>query len=56
LLAQSQYQLGRALQLSGRPKEAASDFEDARRDLDEIKKQAGNESVAKCSNVAPFTR
>lgn len=54
LLAQSQYLLGRALQLSGNAKEAASHFAEARRNLDEIKKEAGNESVAKRGDLAPI--
>ena len=52
LLEQSRYQRGRALQLSGNPKEAASHLEGARRDLDEIKKDAGTESAAKRSDLA----
>jgi len=54
LLAQSQYLLGRALQLSGNAKEAAGHFAEARRDLDDIKKEAGSESVAKRSDLAPI--
>jgi tetratricopeptide (TPR) repeat protein len=54
MLAQSQYLMGRVLQLSGDAKETASHFAEARRDLDEIKKEAGNESVAKRSDLAPI--
>ena len=54
LLAQSQYLLGRALQLSGNAKEAAGHFAEARRDLDDIMKEAGSESVAKRSDLAPI--
>jgi tetratricopeptide (TPR) repeat protein len=54
LLSQSQYLLGRALQLSGNATEAASHSAEARRNLDEIKKEADNESVAKRSDLAPI--
>jgi eukaryotic-like serine/threonine-protein kinase len=53
-LARSQYLLGRALQLSGNAKEAASHFADARRILDDIKKDAGSDSVTKRSDLAPI--
>jgi tetratricopeptide (TPR) repeat protein len=54
LLARSQYLLGRALQLSGNAKEAASHFAEARRILDDIKKDAGSDSVTKRSDLAPI--
>jgi len=53
LLAQSQYLLGRDLQLSGNAKEAASHFDEARHILDEIKKEAGTDSITKRSDLAP---
>jgi len=53
-LARSQYLLGRALQLSGNAKEATSHFADARRILDDIKKDAGSDSVTKRSDLAPI--
>jgi hypothetical protein len=46
--------LGRALQLSGNAKEAAGHFADARRILDDIKKDAGSDSVTKRSDLAPM--
>jgi hypothetical protein len=46
--------LGRALQLSGNAKEAASHFAEARRILDDIKKDAGSDSVTKRSDLAPI--
>jgi eukaryotic-like serine/threonine-protein kinase len=54
LLAQSQYLLGRALQLSGNTKEAAGHFAEARRILDETKKESGSDSVAQRSDLAPI--
>jgi tetratricopeptide (TPR) repeat protein len=54
LLARSQYLLGRSLQLSGNAKEAASHFAEARRILDDIKKDAGSDSVTKRSDLAPI--
>jgi serine/threonine protein kinase/tetratricopeptide (TPR) repeat protein len=54
LLAQSQYLLGLALQLSGSAKDAASHFAEAHRGLDDIKKEAGNESVVKRTDLAPI--
>jgi tetratricopeptide (TPR) repeat protein/serine/threonine protein kinase len=54
LLAQSQYLMGLALKLSGSSKDAASHFAEARLGLDDIKKEAGNESVAKRSDLAPI--
>ncbi len=54
LLAQSQFQLGRVLQLSGSAKDAAGHFDEARRGLDEIKKEAGKDSVAQRSDLAPI--
>jgi tetratricopeptide (TPR) repeat protein/predicted Ser/Thr protein kinase len=54
LLARSQYLLGRSLQLSGSAKEAASHFAEAHRILDDIKKDAGSDSVTKRSDLAPI--
>jgi serine/threonine protein kinase/tetratricopeptide (TPR) repeat protein len=54
LLAQSQFLLGRALQLSGNAQEAASHFAEARRNLDDIKKEAGSDGVARRSDLAPI--
>jgi tetratricopeptide (TPR) repeat protein/predicted Ser/Thr protein kinase len=54
LLVQSQYLLGLALKLSGNAKDAASHFAEARRGLDDIKKEAENESVVKRSDLAPI--
>ena len=54
LLVRSQYLLGLALQNSGSAKDAASHFAEARRGLDDIKKEAANESVVKRSDLAPI--
>jgi tetratricopeptide (TPR) repeat protein/serine/threonine protein kinase len=53
LLAQSQYLLGRNFQVSGNAKEAATHFDEARHILDEIRKEAGTDSIKKRSDLAP---
>jgi eukaryotic-like serine/threonine-protein kinase len=54
LLAQSHYLLGRDLQLSGKASDAASHFAEAKQILDDIKKEAGSDTVAKRSDLAPI--
>lgn len=54
LLAQSHYLLGRDLQLSGKASDAASHFAEARRILDDIKKESGSDTVAKRNDLAPI--
>jgi hypothetical protein len=54
LLAQSHYLLGRDLQLSGKAGDAASHFAEAKQLLDDIKKEAGSDSVVKRSDLAPI--
>jgi serine/threonine protein kinase/tetratricopeptide (TPR) repeat protein len=54
LLAQSQYLLGRILQLSGKSADAASHFKQARQLVDDIQKEAKVETIAKRSDLAPI--
>jgi len=54
LLAQSHYLLGRDLQSSGNASEAASHFTEARRIMDDIKKESGGDTVTKRSDLAPI--
>jgi eukaryotic-like serine/threonine-protein kinase len=52
LLAESNYLLGRDLQLMGKSSDAISHLTEARKILDDIKKEAGNDSVVKRSDLA----
>lgn len=52
--AKSNYLLGRELHFTGREAEAKEHFAEARRILDEIKKEAGDDSVTKRSDLAPI--
>ena len=54
LLAKSNYLLGHDLQLMGKSSDATSHFTEARKLLDDIKKEAGNDSVVKRSDLAPI--
>jgi serine/threonine protein kinase/tetratricopeptide (TPR) repeat protein len=54
LLAQSQFLLGRTLQLSGKSADAASHFKQARQLVDEIQKEAKIDTIAKRSDLAPI--
>jgi serine/threonine protein kinase/tetratricopeptide (TPR) repeat protein len=54
LLAQSHYLLGRVIQQSGKSSDAASHFAEARRIAEEIKKEAGSDSITKRSDLAPI--
>jgi serine/threonine protein kinase/tetratricopeptide (TPR) repeat protein len=52
LLAQSQYQWGRALELSGNAADAQSHYEEARRAASEVQKDAQNAGIAKRYDLA----
>ena len=54
LLAESNYLLGRDLQLMGKSGEATGHFTEARKILDAITKEAGNDSVTKRNDLAPI--
>jgi tetratricopeptide (TPR) repeat protein len=54
LLAQSQYQWGRALELSGKAADAQSHYEEARRAASEVQKDAQNPAIAKRYDLAPI--
>jgi eukaryotic-like serine/threonine-protein kinase len=54
LRAQSHYQLARALELSGNKSEAAGHYDEARRAVEEVKKEAQTEAVSKRSDLAPI--
>ncbi|HEY4739226.1 MAG TPA: tetratricopeptide repeat protein [Candidatus Acidoferrales bacterium] len=54
LIAQSQYLLGRNLQLSGDAKGAASHFDEARRTLADIGREAKTDSVVKRTDLSPI--
>jgi tetratricopeptide (TPR) repeat protein/predicted Ser/Thr protein kinase len=54
LLAESQYQWGRALELSGKAAEAQSHYEEARRAAGEVQKDAQNPGLAKRYDLAPI--
>jgi tetratricopeptide (TPR) repeat protein len=54
LLAQSQFLLGRTLQLSGKSADAASHFKQARQLADDIQKEAKIDTIAKRSDLAPI--
>ncbi|HEV2104041.1 MAG TPA: tetratricopeptide repeat protein [Candidatus Acidoferrum sp.] len=54
LLAQSQYQWGRALELSGKPADAQSHYDEARRAAAEVQKDAQNSGLAKRYDLAPI--
>jgi tetratricopeptide (TPR) repeat protein len=53
-LARSDYLLGRALQLAGRGAEASRYEEEARRILDEIHKEAGDDDILKRDDFSPI--
>jgi hypothetical protein len=54
LLAQSQYQWGRALELSGKAADAQSHYDEARRAAAEVQKDAQNPALAKRYDLAPI--
>jgi serine/threonine protein kinase/tetratricopeptide (TPR) repeat protein len=54
LLAQSQYQWGRALELSGKAADAQSHYDEARRAAAEVQKDAQNPGLAKRYDLTPI--
>jgi hypothetical protein len=52
LLAKNQYLMGEALRLSGDQTEASRHYSEARRILDEVRKEAGSDDVLKRSDLA----
>jgi serine/threonine protein kinase/tetratricopeptide (TPR) repeat protein len=54
LLAESQYQWGRALELTGKAADAQSHYEEARRAATEVQKDAQNPGLAKRYDLAPI--
>ncbi len=52
LVAKSQYLLGEALRLGGNETEASRHYAEARRILDEVRKEAGSDNVLKRSDLA----
>ena len=54
LLAQSQFLLGRTLQLSGKSADAASHIKQARQLADDIQKEAKIDSISKRSDLSPI--
>jgi tetratricopeptide (TPR) repeat protein len=54
LLAQSQYQWGRALELSGKGADAQPHYDEARRAATEVQKDAQNPGLAKRYDLAPI--
>ncbi|HEV3421128.1 MAG TPA: tetratricopeptide repeat protein [Candidatus Acidoferrum sp.] len=54
LLAESQYQWGRALELSGKAADAQSHYDEARRAATEVQKDAQNPALAKRYDLAPI--
>ena len=54
LRAQSQYQLGRALELSGKASAAAVHYQEARRAAAEVQKEAQTDQVSRRSDLAPI--
>ena len=54
LLAQSQFQWGRALELSGKASDAQSHYDEARRVAAEVQKDAQNPGLAKRYDLAPI--
>jgi tetratricopeptide (TPR) repeat protein len=54
LLAQSQYQWGRALELSGKPADAQAHYDEARRAAAEVQKDTQNPALAKRYDLAPI--
>jgi tetratricopeptide (TPR) repeat protein/predicted Ser/Thr protein kinase len=54
LLAQSHYLLGKSFRLSGKASDATSHFAEARTLLDDIKKEAGSDTVVNRSDLAPI--
>ena len=54
LLAQSHFQLGRALELSGRATEAKNQYKQARQIADSIQKEAHADTITKRSDLSPI--
>ena len=54
LQAQSYYQLGRALELSGKTTDAAAQYQDARRAADDVHKEAQTDAILNRSDLAPI--
>jgi serine/threonine protein kinase/tetratricopeptide (TPR) repeat protein len=54
LQAQSQYQWGRALELSGKAADAQTHYDEARRAATEVQKDAQNPAIAKRYDLAPI--
>jgi tetratricopeptide (TPR) repeat protein len=54
LRASSEFQLGRALELSGKASAAAGHYEEARRAAGEVEKEAQTDRVSKRSDLAPI--
>jgi eukaryotic-like serine/threonine-protein kinase len=54
LRASSEYQLGRALEASGKGDAAKGHYQEARRAADEVQKEAQNDSVTKRADLAPI--
>ncbi len=54
LLAQSQFLLGRTLQLSGKTSDATAHLKQARQLIDDIQKEAKIDSISKRSDLAPI--
>jgi serine/threonine protein kinase/tetratricopeptide (TPR) repeat protein len=54
LRASSQYELGRAMELSGKGSAAASHYEEARRAAEEVQKEAQTDRVSKRADLAPI--
>jgi tetratricopeptide (TPR) repeat protein len=55
LLARSDYLLGRTLELTGNRTEASSHYADARRILDEIRKESGSDAILKRQDLAAIS-
>jgi eukaryotic-like serine/threonine-protein kinase len=54
LAAQSHYQMGRALELSGKPGDAASQYDEARRIVKEIQRETQSDAITKRTDLAPL--
>jgi hypothetical protein len=54
LLAQSHFQMARALELSGSSAEAKDQYKQARQIVDGIQKEARNDTIAKRSDLSPI--
>jgi len=52
LQAQSHYQLGRALELSGKAGEGTAEYREARRAADEVQREAQSDAVRNRSDLA----